>query len=103
MKGQLPVVSFRPEGEEAFMALMTLMVGVKVEVTYLRIVHNWDLVNDREADSVEMDTMRGEIVAINDVGIALKPYGVPKRYHEGQYRNREVAWRFVKMLEVIGA
>lgn len=97
MRGQLPVVSFRPEGHDAFMALMMLMVGLDVEVTYIEVALSWD-----GRESVEVRTKRGEIVAMSDAGMALKPHGIPKRYSEGQYRNHEIAWRMVKMLEVIG-
>lgn len=98
----LPVVSFRPEGYEQFMALMMLMVGVQVEVTYLYLRARYDENTMMARDVWEVRTKRGEIVAMSEHGMALKPHGIPKRYSEGQYRNHEIAWEHVKMLEVTG-
>lgn len=98
---QLPVVSFRPEGHDTFMGLMMLMVGVEVEITYLYLKRTFDE-HSMARDAWEVRTKRGEIVAMSEHGIALKPHGLPKHYSEKQYRNHEIEWERVKMLEVVG-
>lgn len=105
---QLPVVSFRPEGRDHFMALMMHMVGTQVEVTYVGVAQDWgkgsgsNYSSARRSRPIKLHTKRGEIVAMDDVGMSLKPCGIPRRYSEIQYLLYKVPWSHVKMLEVIG-
>lgn len=100
MNGQLPVVSFRPEGHDAFMSLMGLMIGMRVEITYLHPTTFWD--DPQHKTHYEMLTKRGEIEDASEYLITLKPYGLPKRYSKHQYRCWEIPWEQVKMMEVVG-
>lgn len=98
MRAVLPVVSFQPEGHDKFMALMALMVGVNVEVTFLVKRTRWGQMDEPD-HFWEVDVRRGEIVAVAEEYIALSPYGLPAQYTANPWT---VAWSTLKMIEVLG-
>lgn len=83
------------------MALMALMVGVHVEITYLRSTSNVDFHTMTEYEGWEVTSKRGEIVEVCDDAISIKPLGIPKRYEPGQYHLTAIHWAHIKMVEVI--
>lgn len=105
IKFMLPTVTFRPSGAEHFHALLTLMVGTHVEITYVQFVpvRAYNVVNDPTPPTHALiKERRGEITYVTDDVIYLKPYGLPKRYKPGDYRDFTIDLVNVRMIEVIG-
>lgn len=100
MKGVLPVVSFRPEGHDKFMALMGLMVGVSVDLTYVVQRTRFGLRTDVSEKYWSVESRKGEILAVTDAYILLRPHGLPARYDDWTHY-WQFQWERVKMIEVM--
>lgn len=100
MRGVIPVVSFRPEGHDKFMALMALMVGVNVDLTYIVERTRFGLRTDVSEKYWSVESRKGEILAVTERYIMLRPYGLPKRYHDSTHY-WQFEWERVKMIEVM--
>lgn len=98
MNDQQPVVSFQPDGREAFLSLMSLMVGMNVEITYLDYYTDWEAPNTPR--KALLKSMRGEIVMSSDDAIFLCAYGLPKRYSKEKHA-RAITWGAIRMVEVL--